>query len=102
MDSGIVISLVLGGASILSSIFWGLIPNMRKQRIAQLEDQREKLFQDVKLFHEIEEELLNIIEMTGQVKVTVQRKVRKQVSEKNHGKVLSDYTKPSIYNKYIK
>lgn len=73
------------------------------QRITQLEAQREKLFQDILLFHDIEEELLKIIEKTSsENKISLQKKVRKIVSENNQDKVLSEYAKPSVYKKYIK
>ena len=102
MDSGIIISLILGCASIISSICFGLIPNIRKNRISKLEAQREKLFQDIFLFREIEDELLNIIaQSTGNNKISTQKSFRKLVSSKNNGKVLSENTKPSVYNKYI-
>ena len=96
MDSGIVISLILGGASVISSICFGLIPNVRRERISKLEKQRDKLFSDVRFFHEIEDELLNIVEKSGGNKVDTKRKVRKLISEKNNGVVLSEYAKPSI------
>ena len=36
MDTGIIISLILGGASIVSSICFGLVPNLRREKIIQL------------------------------------------------------------------
>lgn len=102
MDNGIIISLILGFASIVSSICFGLIPNIRKNKVSKLEIQREKLFQDILLFHEIEDELLNIIAQSGNNKISTQKSIRKLVSDKNNGMVLSEYTKPSIYKKYIK
>ena len=101
MDSGIVISLILGGASVISSICFGLIPNVRRERISKLEKQRDKLFSDIRFFHEIEYELLNIVEKSGGNNVDTKRKVRILISEKNNGVFLSEYAKPSIYNKYI-
>lgn len=101
MDSGIVISLILGGASVISSICFGIIPNVRKERIYKLEQQRDRLFRDIRLFHEIEDELLNIIEQGGQNKIGVQKQVRKVISDR-YGDTLSDYSKPSIYKKNIK
>lgn len=101
MDSGVLISLILGGASIVSSICFGLIPNIRKERIAKLECQRDRLFRDVRLFYEIEDELLNILEQGGQNKKSTQRNVRKLISER-YDDVLSDYSKPSIYKKHIR
>lgn len=102
MDSGIIISLILGVASIVSSVCFGLVPNVRKQRISKLLIQRDKLFHDVRLFYEIESELLNIVEQTtGENKATVQKRIRKRVSENNNGIILSDYSKPSVFKKYI-
>lgn len=101
MDNGVIISLILGSASIVSSICFGLIPNIRKDRIDKLELQRDQLFRDIRLWHEIEDELLNIIELSGQNKITTQKQVRKRISER-HCDVLSDYSKPSVYKKHIK
>lgn len=33
MDTGVVISLILGGASIISSVCFGLIPGIRQKKI---------------------------------------------------------------------
>lgn len=101
MDSGIIISLILGAASIISSICFGLIPNMRKERISRLEVQRDRLFKDIRLFHEIEDELLNIIAQSGSNKKHTQTQIRKVISDK-YGDVLSDYSKPSMYKKHIR
>lgn len=101
MDNGIIVALILGGSSIISSICFGLIPNIRKERIDQLISQRDRLFRDIRLFYEIEEELLNIIERGGQNKKSTQIQVRKIISDR-HGDTLSDYSKPSVYKKKIK
>ena len=101
MDTGIVISLILGCASVVSSVCFGLIPNMRKHRISKLLSQRNKLFSDIMLFYEIESELLHIVEQkTGENKITLQKRIRRIVSENNNGEVLSDYSKPSVFKKY--
>lgn len=102
MESGIIISLILGGASIVSSICFGLIPNIRKNRIERLESQQEKLFHDIRLFHDIENELLNKLAQSGYNKTNTQKEIRKIVSDKYNGEVLSDYSLPSVYKKYIK
>lgn len=101
MDNGVIISLILGGASVISSICFGLIPSMRKERITRLESQCNRLFRDIRLFYEIEEELLKIIEDTGQNRKSTQIKVRKNASEKYGGDVLSDYSQPSRFKKHI-
>ncbi|MBR4704114.1 MAG: hypothetical protein IKP02_00745 [Paludibacteraceae bacterium] len=102
MEAGIIISLILGGASIVSSICFGLIPNIRKSKIERIETQRDKLFRDIRLLYEIENELLIKLEQYGCNKSSTQKDVRKSVSDKYNGEVLSDYSKPSVYKKYIK
>ena len=102
MEAGIIISLILGGASIVSSICFGLIPNIRKSKIERLESQRDKLFRDIRLFYEIENELLDKLAQSGYSRTNIQKEIRKIVSHKYNGDVLSDYAKPSVYKKYIK
>ena len=56
----------------------------------------------MKLYHEIEDEMLNRIASTGANKQTTQREVRNKVYKENDDRVLSDQAKPSVYNKQIK
>lgn len=104
MDNGVIISLILGGASVVSSICFGFIPNIRKKRIETLETQRAQLFRDIQLLYNIEEELLgyiaNISPNTN--KSSLKIKIREIVSKRCNDDVLSDFSKPSIYKKYIK
>ena len=103
MESGIVIALILGGASVVSSICFGFIPSIRRGKVEQLELKIQRLLWNMKLYHEIEDELLDRLEnTTGQNKLETQRSVRKMVSNNNGGRVLSDECTPSVYNKQIK
>ena len=101
MDSGILIALILGSASIVSSICFGLVPNVRKNKLDKLESQREKLFHDISLFYDIEEELLNKLEKFGCNKKSTKQEVRKTVSTKHGGEVLSKLSSPSEYKKHL-
>ena len=104
MDNGVIISLILGGASIVSYVCFGLIPNIRKSRIERLEIQRTRLFRDIQLFYNIEEELLDyIVSISSNInKSSLKIKIRDVVSCRLNEDVLSDYSKPSVYKKYIK
>lgn len=93
MDNGVIISLILGGASIISSISFGLVPTIRKNKLDKLVEKQQKLF------YEIEDELLNKLEEHGLNKNSTKVQVRKIVSDKNGGKKLSDNSKPSVFNK---
>lgn len=102
MDNGIIIALILGFASIVSSIFFGLIPTLKRRRIEILEEKEQRLLWNIKLFYEIENELLTRLEGYGHKKGSLKSTVRKIVSDKNGGRVLSDEAKPSVYEKQIK
>ena len=95
MDSGIIISLILGFASIVSSICFGLIPGIRREKLDRMEKKVHTLAQDVDFFLAIEKSLLEqLSSVTGKNKDTLKKEIRKQVSsEKN--RMLSHYSKPS-------
>lgn len=101
MDSGIIISLILGAASIISSVFIGFIPTIRREKVSKLKSINKRLFLDMKQLHEIEEELLNKLQDYGHNKESLKREVRRIVREKNNDRPLSDFSKPSEYNKHI-
>ncbi len=101
MDSGIIIALILGVASIVSSICFGLVPNVRKNKLDKLEAQRDKLFRDISLFYDIEDELLNKLETYGCNKKMTKQEIRKLVSSKHAGEVLSKLSNPSEYKKHL-
>ena len=101
MDSGIIIALILGSASIISSICFGLVPNVRKNKLDRLDAQRDKLFRDISLFYDIEDELLNKLETLGCNKRTTKQEIRNIVSQKHGGEVLSKLTLPSEFKKHL-
>ena len=104
MDTGVAISLILGAASVISSICFGLIPNIRKNRIEKLEIQRDGLFRDIQLFYDVEDELLEYMvnNIPNTNKGSLKIKIRETVSKKHKDDRLSDYAKPSVFKKYIK
>lgn len=97
MDSGIIISLI----NIISSVFVGFIPTIRREKVSKLKNIKKRLFLDIKQLHEIEEELLNKLQDYGHNKESLKREVRRIVREKNNDRPLSDFSKPSEYNKHI-
>ena len=103
METSIIISLILGAASIVSSICFGLIPNIRKNRIEKLELQRDRLFRDIQLFYDVEDELLTYVanNLPNTNKGSLKIKIREIVSNKHNGDVLSDNSKPSVFKRHI-
>lgn len=101
MDTGVVIFLILGGASIISSVCFGLIPGIRQKKIEKLENKTRLFAQDIDSFYAIEKSLLEqLSEATGENSETLKKKVRKQVgNEKGHG--LSSYSQPSKIANYL-
>lgn len=96
MDSGIIISLVLGVASIISSVCFGLIPNIRKSKLEKLEKKVITLAEDVDSYYAIERVLLEQLSTsTGRNISTLKKEIRKQV-EIEKGRRLSNYSKPSM------
>lgn len=96
MDSGIIISLILGVASIVSSICFGLIPNIRKSKLDKLERKISILAQDIDSFYAIERiSLEQLSASTGKNVSTLKKEIRKQV-EIEKGRCLSNFAKPSV------
>ncbi len=102
METSVIVSLILGGSSIISSVFFGLIPMIRRNKLARLEDKNYQLLNDIKLFYEIEAELLERLQGSTNVsKETLKKEIRKKVSENNDGRVLSYNSKPSVYTETL-
>lgn len=94
-NESLVVSLILGIASIISSVMYGYLPSRRKEKIERLTHQRDLLFQDVKSFYVIEDKLVKqLAEAVGKNEVNIKKRVRQEVREET-GHTLSDYTKPS-------
>jgi len=95
MDAGIIIALILGGCSIVSSICFGLIPTVRKNKIEKLERKVAILLRDLDSFYQIESILLDECAKSQETnRESLKRNVRSRVKElKNYS--LSDYTTPA-------
>ena len=104
MDSGIIISLVLGCASVFSSICFGLVPSIRKNRIDKLEIQKCRLFRDIQLFYDVEDKLLEYVvnNIPNTNKGSLKIKNRDIVSNMHNGDKLSVYSQPSVLKRIIK
>lgn len=95
MDSGVIISIVLGSASVISSICFGLIPNIRRAKLEKLEKKVLIMAQDIDSFYAIEQSLLEQLSSgTGKSSETLKRETRKNVKIEK-GRPLSNYAKPS-------
>ena len=101
MDTSIAIALIFGICSIISSVCFGLIPTIRKQRIERLEKKVLTLLKDLDSFYAIESELLDeCLKMNGKNKEGLKREIRKRVKDtKNY--TLSDYSSPSNLGKEL-
>ncbi|MBO4739564.1 MAG: hypothetical protein J5606_08405 [Bacteroidales bacterium] len=101
MDSGIIIALILGGASIVSSICFGLIPSIRKEKLDKMQTKVNKMIKDIHFFYNLEQNYIQeLSEMTGKNKETIKKDKRTQI-EKTVGYSLSQYAKPSVTKKEI-
>lgn len=95
MDTGIVIALILGAASVVSSICFGLIPGIRRNKLDKLEKKVHTLAQDVDSFYAIEQSLLEQLSIvSGKNAETIKKETRARVREEK-GRSLSNYAKPS-------
>ena len=94
-NEGIWISLILGFASIVSSICFGLIPGISKRKLEKMDKKVHTMAQDIDSFYAIEQALLKkLSEETGTNVETLKKEIRKQVKN-DKGRPLSNYTKPS-------
>ena len=102
MDSSIIISLILGFASIVSSICYGLVPGIRKNKLEKLEKKVNVLAQDIDSFYAIEQKLLEQLSTsTNRNFLTLKKEIRKEV-EKEKGRCMSNYSKPSEIARILK
>lgn len=101
MDSGVIIALILGLASIITSLFYGLVPTIRKNRMEKLERKVTFLLRDLDYYYEIESLLLEeYSKKIGINKESLKREVRSRVKEKKRY-TLSDYSSPSKLKKEL-
>lgn len=95
MDSRIIISLILGTASVICSIFYGYIPEKRRSKIERLEKKVRTLAQDIDSFYAIEQSLLEQLSAaTGKNSKKLKEDTRRQVKTEK-GRTLSPYACPS-------
>ena len=96
MDASIVIALILGFSSIVSSICFGLIPGINKRKFERIEKKVHTMAQDIDSFYAIEQELLKrLSEKTGTNIETLKKDVRGKVKIDKR-RSLSNYSKPSM------
>ena len=103
MDTSVIVSIIIGAssvvASLITSIFFGWIPNRRSQEIEKLKCKVTTLTQDVASFREIENAYISLLaEKTGENKDGLKKRIRKEVRDKT-GHLLSNYTMPSQIHK---
>lgn len=97
MESGIIISLILGTASIVSSVCFGLIPSIRKEKLDKLTRKVNKMSQDIRFFYMLEQTYIEELSKTsGENKDTLKKNRRTQI-ESAVGYPLSQYAKPSVF-----
>ncbi len=95
MESEIIVALIIGISSIVTSIIWGWIPRTRKQRIDNIKETNRTLYRDIRSFYDIESLLLDeLSNKSGINKETLKKKYRKIIEDKN-GYTLSPNIKPS-------
>ncbi len=101
MDTGIIIALIFGLASIVSSICFGFIPGIRRTKIEYLEKKVQTMAQDIDSFYAIEQSLLlQLSSATGKNVETLKKETRKEVRAEK-GRPLSNYAKPSSISKEL-
>ena len=100
MDSGVLISLILGASTVIAS-FINCSFNRISKKVESLEAQNNKLFHDLESFLEIEQELTQrLTDKTGGKQETIRKEVRAKVRYDN-GWMLSYLTKPSEIQKHL-
>lgn len=101
MNDGIVISIILGAASVISSICFGLVPSIRREKLKKLSDKITTLSKDIKFFYNLEQCYIEeLSKITGKNIETVKKDKRAQIRD-DIGYSLSQYAKPSNFNKYF-
>ena len=101
MDSGIIIAVIFGCASIVSSVCFGLVPSIRKRKLENLQIKVSKMAKDINFFYSTEELLLSELSaLKNESSESLKRQYRKQIENKIDYK-LSDYAKPSVTKKEI-
>lgn len=102
MELSVIIALILAFAGVISSMFFGYIPNIRKNRIENQERKINTLLKDIDLLLCVEIKIIDeLSEVNNENKETLKKRIRKIVSDEKGGRVLSDNTKPSYLKKQL-
>ena len=97
MDSGVIIALILGAANIVSSIFFGWIPSLNKERLRKLDKKVNSLRRSVSFFVEEEKYILQrLAEKEDRPVESIKKELRKQVKDTT-GKQLDESFRPGHY-----
>ena len=97
LDIGVIIALIFGIASVISSIFFGWIPSRNREKISRLEGKLNKANNNISFFVEEEKILLQALsEKENRSADSIKVEIRKKVSETT-GKRLDDSYRPSHY-----
>lgn len=103
METGVIIALIFGIASIISSFCFGFIPTIRKKETDRLKRKIHILLKDIDSFYAIESILLDEyynIANSNIKKEQFKKDIRKRVRDiKDYS--LSDYTSPAKLTKEL-
>jgi len=98
---GIIIALIFGIASVVSSYFNGYVPTKRNEDIKKLNDKVKTLLQDVDSLLKIEDELIKEYkDAQNKSEITIKKEIRGRVRDATNY-TLSNYTKPSSLTKEL-
>ncbi len=89
MDSGIIIALILGVCSVVSSIIFGYIPRSRKEKLIRLQKELLNVYNDINEFQKLEQKLsvtLNISKIVARENLNISsnaepKRVEKRIAE---------------------
>ena len=95
METGIIIALIFGIASVITSICLGIVPSIRKEKIEKQNKKILTLLKDIDSFYSIESMLLDeLCAATGKNMESTKREIRKRVRDEK-GYTISEYSTPS-------
>lgn len=102
MEASVLIALILGLASVISSICFGLVPSVRKRKLDILEAKITKLTKDISVFYDLEQLYISkMSQLTGEKNDTI-KKENRAIIESQHNYKLSNFSKPSQFKREIK
>ncbi len=97
MNESIIITIILGTASIISSICFGLVPSIRRDKLNKLSNKIIAMKNDIKFFYNLEQCYIEeLSKITGKNKETIKKGNRAKIKN-DIGYSLSQYAKPSTF-----